>query len=103
MAPQHKSKHTTRHSSINAARARIREVKACALGIEERIEIAQDLAGLILDGAKSLQTNKEKKREAELAKMIQDPNGKALMSAMLDSCFRTSNATRLVDQIRRRS
>ncbi len=67
--------------------------------MHERIEIAQDLAGLILESAKSVQTRKEKKRELELSKMIQDPTGKVLIANILDSCFRTDDANRLIDQI----
>lgn len=86
-------------TALEQAIRRIHEVKDAALGHEACIEIAEDVAALILDAAKSAQTPKEKKREEQLAKLIQDSKSKTLVSHILDSCFRTSDPKRLIDQL----
>lgn len=93
------SKRRAHNDSIQAAIARLHAVKGKILGSEEQIEIAQDLAGLILEGAKKVQTRKERKREKELSKMIQDPKGKAFICELFDSCFRTNDSRSLINQI----
>ncbi len=82
-----------------SAKRRLQEVKGVELGQSERIELAIDIARLILDGATAIQTKKEKKRERLLAKMIQDPASKSLISEILDSSFRTDSPKRVVNQI----
>ncbi len=82
-----------------SATRRLKEVKGIPLGSSERIELACDIAKLLLDGSLAIQTKKEKKREKLLASMIQDPASKAFISEALDSCFRTNSPKRIVDQI----
>ncbi|MBS0634588.1 MAG: bifunctional proline dehydrogenase/L-glutamate gamma-semialdehyde dehydrogenase, partial [Verrucomicrobia bacterium] len=67
--------------------------------IDERVELAQDLAATLLEAATKAQTRSEKMREQELGRMMQDHRGKSFISLMLDSCFRTQDSKRLIDQM----
>ncbi len=82
-----------------ALKARITDCKGASLGLSERIELAADLAGLILEGALKEQTAKEQQKEADIGRMIADVRGKACITQILDSAFRSQNPKRVIDQI----
>lgn len=65
----------------------------------ERQKLAVDLAASMLEEANRIQTRSEKKRQAELARMMQDPRGKAFTTYMTDECFRSRKAPRVADQM----
>ena len=49
--------------------------------------------------ANALQTPQEKRQQAELDRMIQNPNDKVTLTQMTDQAFRASTPTRAVDQL----
>ena len=49
--------------------------------------------------ANALQTPEEKRQQAELDRMIQNPNDKVTLTQMTDQAFRASTPTRAVDQL----
>ena len=65
----------------------------------ERQKRAVDLAALILEEANRIATPSEKKRQKELARMMEDPRGKAFTTCMTDECFRSHKAPRVADQM----
>jgi RHH-type transcriptional regulator, proline utilization regulon repressor / proline dehydrogenase / delta 1-pyrroline-5-carboxylate dehydrogenase len=65
----------------------------------QRQKTAVELAAVMLEEANRIQTRPEKKRQAELARMMQDPRGKAFTTCMTDECFRSHKAPRVADQM----
>lgn len=78
----------------------ILNVKGKALSTEERRTKAIDLAAIMLTEAKRIETDKEKKIQAELAKMMEDDNGKNFLVQMTDQSFRSNNPKRVINQIK---
>lgn len=66
---------------------------------EEREKEAIDLAALLLKEALQTQTSEEKKTQAQLARMMHDPRGKAFTMMMTDECFRSKKTARVADQL----
>lgn len=56
---------------------------------------ANALAILMLNAANKIQY----KQQAELAKLVHDPKGKAFVTNMTDQCFRSNNPYRVADQL----
>lgn len=77
----------------------IERTKKSPLQETDRQRLASDLAGYIVQAADLVQTSKEKSFQRELARMMDDPNGKAFTTSMTDQCFRTSDVNRIADQI----
>lgn len=69
------------------------------LSVEQRREKAIDLAGLMLREANRKQTYFEKRAQEELARMMDDPKGKAFTTYMTDQCFRSHTPARAADQL----
>ncbi|WDE98519.1 proline dehydrogenase family protein [Lentisphaera profundi] len=65
----------------------------------ERGQQAVDLSRLILEQADKVRHDDERLRDEELARMFDDPQGKAFSTAMHDQCFRSENSKRIADQI----
>jgi RHH-type proline utilization regulon transcriptional repressor/proline dehydrogenase/delta 1-pyrroline-5-carboxylate dehydrogenase len=65
----------------------------------ERQKRAATLAALMLEEANRIATHGEKKRQKELARMMEDPRGKAFTTSMTDECFRSHKAPRVADQM----
>lgn len=84
---------------IKEAKLKIAAVRGRSLQREERAEEAIELAALFLQEAIHTQTSEEKKRESELAGMLNDAHGKAFTISMVDRCFRSQNASRIVEQL----
>lgn len=85
--------------NIAAAQKLLAEVHSSPLSLEERKKYTLRLAALILDEAEKVHTPSERKRQAELARMMKDPLGKAFTTAMTDQCFRSKNSKRIADQM----
>lgn len=83
---------------INAKRY-LNEKKGRALTVEQRSDAAIELAGIMLSEAQRTQRRGEKKTQAELARMMNDPSGKAFTTSMTDQCFRTNQPARIADQL----
>ncbi|MGZ3633342.1 MAG: hypothetical protein ACXWM7_03330, partial [Parachlamydiaceae bacterium] len=77
----------------------ITSVKGKIVTPEELQDKTIDLAGLILKEAQSLQTHTEKLQQELIARMMKDPVGKIFTTAMTDQCFRSSNNSRVADQL----
>jgi RHH-type transcriptional regulator, proline utilization regulon repressor / proline dehydrogenase / delta 1-pyrroline-5-carboxylate dehydrogenase len=73
--------------------------KGKILTVSQRQKLAVELAGYMLEEANHIQTRAEKKRQAELARMMRDPRGKAFTTYMTDQCFRSSKAPRVAYQM----
>lgn len=84
---------------IKIAKRRIAAVRGKSLGVEERCERAISLAALILAEAQATQTRSERRIQAQLARMMRDPVGKAFTTSMTDQCFRSQNPKRVANQL----
>jgi RHH-type transcriptional regulator, proline utilization regulon repressor / proline dehydrogenase / delta 1-pyrroline-5-carboxylate dehydrogenase len=73
--------------------------KGTPLGHEAREKEAVELASLMLQEANRIQTHGEKKSQAEIARMMEDPRGKAFTMMMTDEGFRSSRTKRVADQL----
>lgn len=74
-------------------------VRGKKLTREERVEKTIELAAFLLEAALLEKTREEKKKEAWLARMVEDPKGRAFMTAMTDQCFRSHSPERTADQL----
>ncbi|MBS4167704.1 bifunctional proline dehydrogenase/L-glutamate gamma-semialdehyde dehydrogenase [Parachlamydia sp. AcF125] len=77
----------------------IEGLKGQSLTVEERRELAIELATLIQKEARRSISNKERRVQAQLAGMMNDPSGKLFTMHMTDQCFRSSKASRVADQL----
>lgn len=85
---------------IVKAKQMIVSVKGKSLLIDERRQMAIDLAALMLNEAHAIETDKEKKIQTELAKMMKDENGKNFLIQMTDQSFRSQDSKRVINQIK---
>lgn len=84
---------------IQQAKSLIEAVKGKVLSIEERKNRAIELAALLLEEAERIQTRQEKKHQAQLAGMMQDPVGMVFTTTLTDQCFRSHRPKRIADQL----
>src|SRR5438105_1017286 len=68
------------------------------LTLEQREKLAIELAANMLREANRIMTGAEKRRQAELARMMRDPTGKVFTTSMTDQCFRSRKSRRVADQ-----
>ena len=61
---------------------------------------AIDLAGRLLTAAKQQQTAQERTYDAKIARMMEDPLGKAMTMALADQAFRSQHPVRIADQLK---
>lgn len=84
-------------------RDKTEQLLACSRGegrtMDQRCEDAIVLAALWLEWGNSVQTSTERSVGAELARMMKDPQGKAFTTSMTDQCFRSSDRSRVADQL----
>jgi RHH-type transcriptional regulator, proline utilization regulon repressor / proline dehydrogenase / delta 1-pyrroline-5-carboxylate dehydrogenase len=86
--------------NIKRAIELIASAKGKELSMEEREKMAIELASYLLKETAGLETFKEKNRQAELARMMEDPKGKAFTTKLTDECFRSKSANRIVSHLR---
>lgn len=84
---------------IIKARAIIASVQGKQLSQEARSQQAIALATLMLTEAQAIQTSSERCIQDQLARMMQDPQGKRFTTQMTDQCFRSRNSWRVADQL----
>jgi RHH-type transcriptional regulator, proline utilization regulon repressor / proline dehydrogenase / delta 1-pyrroline-5-carboxylate dehydrogenase len=84
---------------LKNARQQLETVKGRSLPPEQRQKSAIDLAADMLMHSRKIQTHKEKRLQAELARMMQDPRGKAFTTSMTDQCFRSQRSSRVANQL----
>ncbi len=85
--------------NIQEALEIIESVRGKILTISQRKKLAIELAAYMLNEAEKIQTRPEKRRQAELARMMKDPRGKAFTTQMTDECFRSHNSSRVASQM----
>lgn len=74
-------------------------VQGRSLSVEERREMAIELGALMLNEGRRVQTHRERKEQAQIARMLRDEGGRALTTALTDQCFRSRSARRTADQV----
>ena len=84
---------------LKQAKAKLAAVKTKKLTQGERVQVAIDLAALMLKQAKKIQTAQERRIQKELARMMRDPQGKVFLTEMTDQCFRSKKDKRVADQL----
>lgn len=84
---------------IKKAQKIIAETRGTPLSTEMRSEKAIELAAVILQEAKRIQKPYEKQMQKQLARMMQDPDGKVFTTLMTDECFRSSDNLKVADMI----
>ncbi len=77
----------------------LESVRAKPQSITERKRLAIDLAALMLREAARHTTSSERAVQEQLARMMQDPTGKAFTTSMTDECFRAHSNRRIADQL----
>src|SRR5271155_4035358 len=77
----------------------IESVRGKVLTVQQRQKLAVELAAVMLDEANRVQTRKEKRKQAQLARMMRDPRGKAFTTSMTDQCFRSHSWSRVANQL----
>ncbi len=85
--------------NIQEALEIIDSVRGKILTTSQRQRHAVELAAYMLDEANQIQTRAEKRRQAELARMMRDPRGKAFTTQMTDECFRSRSSSRVANQM----
>lgn len=81
------------------AKALIESISGKTQNVNERADKAIQLAGLILEEAQNTRTSQEIANQEKLARLMNDPRGKAFTVAMTDQCFRSHQSSRVADQL----
>jgi RHH-type transcriptional regulator, proline utilization regulon repressor / proline dehydrogenase / delta 1-pyrroline-5-carboxylate dehydrogenase len=84
---------------MDKAKQILESVKDQTLSPDQRREKAIELAGLMLEESRRIQSYRERSQQKLLARMMNDPVGKAFTTSMTDQCFRSSNNKRVADQL----
>ena len=85
--------------NLDTAARKLASCSGKSLSDKERAEAAVELAALLLGEANRIQSNDDKKVQAQLARMMEDPDGKLFTTNMTDECFRSENKQRIANQI----
>jgi len=86
-------------SHLSEAKQKLEGLKSKTLSPNVRQKEAIDLARLMLLEALRIQTPEEKRGQKEIARMMQDPRGKAFTMMMTDECFRSTKSARVANQL----
>lgn len=84
---------------LDQAKRMIAEAKNAEYTPSERAEKAIELAGLMLNQAKKIETSQEKAMQKQLALMMNDQHGKVFTTQVTDQCFRSNRPERIADQL----
>lgn len=77
----------------------LQRVKGRPLHLKERKDLSIQLASCLLSASQAKLTFSEKRLQQKLAKMMEDPKGKAFTTAITDQCFRSQSNLRIADQM----
>ncbi|CAM0116950.1 proline dehydrogenase family protein [Rhabdochlamydiaceae symbiont of Dictyostelium giganteum] len=77
----------------------LKRAKEKQLSLDARKELTIQLAEELLQESLSHYTKEERRRQKELAKMMQDPKGKVFTTRMIDECFRSHSPARVANQL----
>src|SRR3989344_2427692 len=86
-------------SHLHCAIDLLESIKGKVMIAQQREKTAVELAGYMLEEANQIQTRSEKKQQAQLARMMHDPRGKAFTTSMTDQCFRSHRSSRIANQM----
>lgn len=81
------------------ARSIVKSAMGQQINSKERAEQSVTLAALLLTEAIKHQTSAERRLQAELARMMDDPIGKVFTASMTDQCFRSDVPKHVADQM----
>lgn len=81
------------------AKRLINSVRGKPVPAEQLKTQAVELAALLLQEAKRQEKPREQRIQKQLARMMNDPQGKAFTAFMTDQCFRSSDPARVADQL----
>ncbi|NGX57903.1 MAG: 1-pyrroline-5-carboxylate dehydrogenase 1 [Chlamydiae bacterium] len=84
---------------MTKAKDKIQSVKGKSLSIEARREITIDLAALMINESRRIQSYSERAQQDQLARMMEDPAGKDFTTTLTDECFRSTSNRRVADQL----
>jgi len=84
---------------VSDAISLIQSVEGTPQSIEEREKLATDLAGLICKEAKNLFSNFTTKDNKFFINLLQDEDGKAFLTALVDQCCRSTSNKKIIDQV----
>lgn len=85
--------------SLTQALKLIESVREQTLTVSQRQKVAIELAAYMLEAANKSQTFRERKKQAQLARMMHDSKGKAFTTCMTDQCFRSHHPKRAASQM----
>jgi len=85
--------------NLETAAQKLASYSNSSLSDSERAEAAVELAAQLLGEANRIQSNEDKKIQAQLARMMEDPDGKLFTTNMTDECFRSENNKRIANQL----
>jgi len=85
--------------NLQAAAEILENVRGKPQSVVERKRLAVQLSALMLSESNQTMTAEEKKIQAQLSRLMQDPIGKAFTMAMTDSAFRSHSHKRVADQL----
>lgn len=84
---------------ITKVKELLKGVAGKELSADERQEKAVEIAKLLLNESRRVQTSSEYAQQRQLAAMMKDFKGKVFTIEMTDQCFRSHRKTRIADQI----
>src|SRR5260221_9901860 len=84
---------------FESAQQILEQARGKVLTSDEREKRAVELAGHLLEESIHYQTPADKKTREELARMMDDPKGKAFTMSMTDECFRSHSTSRIANQL----
>ena len=77
----------------------LHRVKGRPLSVANRKQLAIELTAVLLREATATMLPAERVAQAQLSRMMNDPQGKAFTTAMTDECFRSTSYYRVADQM----
>lgn len=84
---------------LKTAKNLLKDVKNHPLSIQDRAQKAVFLAGLLLQEAHAIATHQERQEQSKLSKLVKDPAGIALTTALTDQAFRSKQNQRIAIQV----
>jgi RHH-type proline utilization regulon transcriptional repressor/proline dehydrogenase/delta 1-pyrroline-5-carboxylate dehydrogenase len=77
----------------------INKVRGATLAETRRQKLAIELAQLMWQAAKYVETAKERRQQRLLARLMEDSKGRVFITQMTDQCFRSTDSSRVADQL----
>lgn len=84
--------------SLQKAIEKIKQISGKPLTESEREKKTIELALDLLEASLITKTLSEKRKQAELSRMMRDSSGKAFTTSMADQCFRSNSSSRIANQ-----